>query len=169
MAAAGCGALLGGGGHPADERPVAGRSQRGQHRRVTPADEDAVVALYERYLAACNEHRVDELGEFVSEQVSGSGPVDGLSAFTAGVREVCTAFPDYRWEVQERIVRGDTIAVRLVGRGTHTADFCGIPATGRRVETQELVVYRVADGKIVRCWGDLFPVVRDALHGEPRG
>jgi hypothetical protein len=26
-----------------------------------------------------------------------------------------------------------------------------------------LIVYRFADGKIVRCWGDLFPVVRDAL------
>jgi hypothetical protein len=24
-------------------------------------------------------------------------------------------------------------------------------------------MYRIADGKIVRCWGDLFPVVRDAL------
>jgi hypothetical protein len=26
-----------------------------------------VVALYERYLARCNEHRAEELGEFVSE------------------------------------------------------------------------------------------------------
>jgi hypothetical protein len=25
------------------------------------------------------------------------------------------------------------------------------------------VIYRFADGKIVQCWGDLFPVVRDAL------
>ncbi|WP_432521065.1 ester cyclase [Kineococcus sp. SYSU DK006] len=122
-----------------------------------------VIALYERYLACCNEHRVDELGDLVSEQVSGSGPVDGLAAYIDGVRAVCVAFPDYQWELQHLVVEADTIAARLVGRGTHTAPFSGIAPTGRRISVQELVMYRVADGKIVRCWGDLFPVVRDAL------
>jgi predicted ester cyclase len=123
----------------------------------------AVAALYERYLTRCNEHRCDELGEFVSEQVSGSGPVDGLAAYIEGVKAVCTAFPDYRWDLQELVVEEDTIAARLIGQGTHTGPFSGIAPTGRRISTQELVIYRVADGKIVRCWGDLFPVVRDAL------
>ncbi|WP_432545073.1 ester cyclase [Kineococcus sp. SYSU DK002] len=123
-----------------------------------------VLALYERYLTCCNEHRVDELGEFVAEQVSGSGPIDGLAAYIDGVRAVCTAFPDYRWQVQQVIIEGDTIAARLTGHGTHSAPFSGIAPTGRRITVQELVVYRVADGKIVHCWGDLFPVVRDALN-----
>ena len=122
-----------------------------------------LVARYERYLTCCNERRFDELGELVSEQVSGSGPVDGLAAYIDGVKAVCTGFPDYRWELQQRVVEGDTIAARLVGQGTHTGPFSGIAATGRRIRIQELVVYRFADGKIVQCWGDLFPVVRDAL------
>lgn len=132
---------------------------------MTCADEDAATALYERYLARCNEHRFEELGEFVSEHVSGSGPVDGLAAYTNGVKAVGAAFPDYHWDLQQRLVDGDTIAARLVGRGTHTAPFSGIAPTGRRIQVQELVVYRIADGKIVNCWGDLFPVVRDALRG----
>jgi len=122
-----------------------------------------IVALYERYLARCNEHRFESLGEFVAEQVSGSGPVDGLAGYIDGVKAVCTAFPDYRWELQHVVVEGDTIAARLTGQGTHTGSFGGIAATGRRISTQELVIYRFADGKIVQCWGDLFPVVRDAL------
>ena len=122
-----------------------------------------VVALYERYLARCNEHRFEQLGEFVSEQVSGSGPVDGLAAYIDGVKAVCTAFPDYHWELQELVVEEDMIAARLIGQGTHTGSFSGIAPTGRKVSTQELVMYRIADGKIVQCWGDLFPVVRDAL------
>jgi predicted ester cyclase len=69
-----------------------------------------VAALYERYLTRCNEHRFDQLGEFVSEQVSGSGPVDGLAGYIDGVKAVCTAFPDYRWELQELVVEQDTIA-----------------------------------------------------------
>jgi predicted ester cyclase len=122
-----------------------------------------VIALYKRYLARCNEHRFDQLGEFVSEQVSGSGPVDGLAGYIDGVKAVCTAFPDYHWELQQLVVEDDTIAARLIGQGTHTGPFGSIPATGRRVSTQELVIYRIAGGKIVQCWGDLFPVVRDAL------
>ena len=122
-----------------------------------------LVAVYERYLACCNDRRFDELGEFVSEHVSGSGADDGLAAYIDRVEEVCTAFPDYRWELQGLVVEQDTIAARLIGRGTHTGPFGGIPATGRRISTQELVIYRFADGKIVQCWGDLFPVVRDAL------
>jgi predicted ester cyclase len=127
------------------------------------ADRADVLAVYEAYLACCNEHRVDDLGAFVAEDVSGSGPVDGLAAYVEGVREVITGFPDYRWDLQQVLVDGDTVVARLVGRGTHTGTFSGIAPTGRSLSTQELVVYRVADGRIVNCWGDLYPVVRDAL------
>jgi predicted ester cyclase len=122
-----------------------------------------LAALYRRYLACCNERRFDELGEFVSEQVSGSGPVDGLAAYIDGVTAVTAAFTDYHWELQDLTVTRDTIAARLTGRGTHTGPFSGVAPTGRRISIQELVIYRWADRKIVHCWGDLYPVVRDAL------
>ncbi len=61
------------------------------------------------------------------------------------------------------MVEEDTIAARLIGQGTHTGPFEGIAPTGRRISTQELVIYQFANAKIVQCWGDLFPVVRDAL------
>jgi predicted ester cyclase len=112
---------------------------------------------------------VDDLGEFVSEQVSGSGPVDGLTAYIEGIKAVCTAFPDYHWDLQELVVEDDRIAARLIGQGTHTGAFSGIAPTGRRIRTQELVFYRIVDGKIDGCWGDLFPVVRDALTASSTG
>lgn len=120
-------------------------------------------AVYERYLACCNGHRVEELRELVSEHVSGSGPVDGLDAYLDGVRAVLTAFPDYHWALQDLVVEGEMVAARLVGRGTHTGPFGSIAPTGRTVSSQELVMYRITEGRIVSCWGDLFPVVRDAL------
>ncbi|RKS80409.1 putative ester cyclase [Motilibacter peucedani] len=131
-------------------------------------DRSAMLALYERYLACCNAHRADDLGEFVSQHVSGSGPVDGLAAYIESVREVYVGFPDYRWEVQDVFVDGRTIVARLFGSGTNTGTFSGIAPTGRRIRTQELVVYQVEDGKIAHCWGDLHPVVRDALSAVVR-
>jgi predicted ester cyclase len=122
-----------------------------------------VAALYARYLACCNERRLDDLGELVSEHVGGSGAVDGLVPYVDRIRDVFVAFPDYRWELQDTVVQEDTVAARLIGAGTHTGPFGDIAPTGRRISTQELVIYRFADGKIVQCWGDLFPVVRDAL------
>jgi predicted ester cyclase len=101
-------------------------------------------------------------------QVSGYGPVDGLAAYIRGVKAVCTAFPDYHWDLQEPVVEEDTIAARLIGQGTHTGPFSGIAPTDRKISTQELVMYRLADSKIVQCWGDLFPVVRDALMTSAR-
>jgi predicted ester cyclase len=122
-----------------------------------------LVAWYERYLASCNERRFDQLGGFVDEKVTGSGSVDGRVAYVERVQAVCTGFPDYHWELQDVVVEGNTIAARLIGRGTHDGVFDGIAPTGRRITIQELVIYRVVDGKIIGCWGDLNPVVRDAL------
>lgn len=57
----------------------------------------------------------------------------------------------------------DDVVARVIGRGTHAGTFGGVAPTVRRIATQELVTSRFAEGKIVGCWGDLFPVVRDAL------
>ncbi len=61
------------------------------------------------------------------------------------------------------VVEGTSLAARLTGAGTHRGEFRGVAPTGRTVRTQELVMYELADGRIVRCWGDLGTTVRDAL------
>ena len=148
-----------------------GRSARTLRRAIigpVGLERADVAARYERYLGCCNERRFGELGEFVDEQVSGSGSVDGLAAYVERVKAVCIGFPDYHWELQELVVEENAIAARLIGHGRHTGFFEGIAPTGRKITIQELVIYRIADGKIIRCWGDLNPVVRDALTTPTR-
>jgi predicted ester cyclase len=122
-----------------------------------------LLARYEGYLAYCNEHRFDQLGEFVDEHVRGSRSPDGLTAYIDGLKALISAFSDYHWDLQEQVIEKGSIAARLVGRGTHNGPFQGIAPTGRRIVVQELVMYRVADGKITHCWGDLDVVIHDAL------
>jgi predicted ester cyclase len=103
------------------------------------SEREDLLVFYSRYLKRCNEHRFDELGEFVADDVN--GPTKGLSRYIAGLRAVIEAFPDYQWELQHLLVDGQWLAARLYGTGTHTGPFRGIAATGRVIRTQELVIY----------------------------
>ena len=54
----------------------------------------------------------------------------------------------------EMLADGDKVAYRLTVTGTHTGDFMGIPATGKRITITETHIDQVTDGKIVRHDGD---------------
>jgi predicted ester cyclase len=118
--------------------------------------------FYRRYIERCNEHRFEELGEFVHEEVR-VGDATGLDPYAAGLRAVVDAFPDYHWDLQQLLVDGDWLSARLIDTGTHRGTFRGVPATGRAITAQELAIYRLQDGKIIQCWGDLDTAVRDQL------
>jgi len=122
---------------------------------------DEASASYRRYLTRCNEHHFDDLGEFVAADVNGSA--EGLDHYIAGLHAVTAAFPDYHWDLHRLLVDGQWLAARLTGTGTHTGTFRGITATGRRIRTQELVIYRLAQARIAEVWGDLGSTVRDEL------
>jgi predicted ester cyclase len=118
----------------------------------SPSREE-VEATYRRYLARCNEHRFDTLGEFVADDVVvNDGEQRDLAAYVQGLRGVVRAFPDYHWGLRHLFVDGSWISAHFVDTGTHRGPFLGVPATGRRITTQEFAVYRVAAGMIVEVW-----------------
>ena len=45
-----------------------------------------------------------------------------------------TGFPDFSLENQEHLVDGNRSANRWIMRGTHQAEYMGLPATGRQIE-----------------------------------
>ncbi len=126
-----------------------------------------MAGFYRRYIAVCNAHRFAELGEFVADDVRINDAAAGLDQYAAGLRDVVAAFPDYHWDLHQLLVDGDCLAARLTGTGTHTGRFLGVPATGQAISTRELAMYRIANGKIVECWGDLGSSVRDRLTWGP--
>ncbi|TCO34581.1 putative ester cyclase [Kribbella steppae] len=120
-------------------------------------------AFYRRYLTRCNEHRFDDLGEFVDADVRVNGVPTGLDQYAAGMRAVVDAFPDYHWDLQHLLVDGDWLSAHLIDTGTHTGTFLDVPATGRTVSAEEFAIYRFSDGKIVDSWGNLDSSVRHQL------
>jgi predicted ester cyclase len=115
-----------------------------------PAED--LAATYRRYNGRCNAHEFDTLGEFVAEDVQVNGEPQGLAGYVTGLQAVVRAFPDYRWDLRHLFVDGDWVSAHFVDTGTHRGEFLGIPATGRRVSTQEFAVYRWAGGRIAEVW-----------------
>ncbi|GAA1618430.1 hypothetical protein GCM10009789_85420 [Kribbella sancticallisti] len=129
--------------------------------------ESELTSFYRRYLERCNEHRFEDLGEFVAEDVQVNGKPQGLDQYVAGLRAVVEAFPDYHWDLLHLLVDGDWMSAHLNDTGTHAGTFLGVPATGRAISAPELAIYRTEGGKIVECWGDLGSSVRDQLTWGP--
>lgn len=65
-----------------------------------------------------------------------------------------TGFPDLRTMVEFQVAEGDKVVSRLVSTGTHRGEFQGIPATGKKVKTEGIVIERIVNGKIVERWDE---------------
>ncbi len=61
-------------------------------------------------------------------------------------------FPDTVLEIEKLVAEGDSVSAYWVITATHTAEFMGMPATGKQVKFGGLEINRVADSKIVEIW-----------------
>lgn len=62
------------------------------------------------------------------------------------------AFPHFEVTVEDVVVEGDRVAMRLTIRGTHEGEMMGIAPTGNRVEFQNVIFHRMEGGKIAERW-----------------
>ena len=84
---------------------------------------------------------------------SGAGDLD-IDGVRDGLGYYRTAFPDFRYDVEELLpVDGGTAVVaRWTMRGTHRGEFFGLAGTGRTFESPGLSLHRIVDGRIVADW-----------------
>ena len=78
-------------------------------------------------------------------------PIDKATfiGFVAGWHR---AFPDGRMDINDLVADGDTCWCYWTSTGTHSAEYLGVPATGRRVAYQGVDIWRFVDGKVAECW-----------------
>jgi steroid delta-isomerase-like uncharacterized protein len=77
----------------------------------------------------------------------------GLSGVRFGVQRIRQAFPDWHERVEDIFAAEDgRVASRYVSTGTHGGVFWGLEATGRKIEIQEISIYRVTGGVVAEQW-----------------
>jgi steroid delta-isomerase-like uncharacterized protein len=67
-------------------------------------------------------------------------------------QEWTTAFPDWRFELRAMIAEGDLVAAHMPYSGTFTKPVAGIAPTGQFARVDEMVIFRIADGRIAEAW-----------------
>jgi len=114
-------------------------------------------AIYERF---CHEVLVsgnlERLPELVAEDVVSHSPLPGQAPGLPGLRDTLAqfreAFPEMRVAVRDIIADGDKVVGYFSVEGVHQGELFGMPATGKTVAYEEMVIVRLADGKIVEHW-----------------
>ena len=62
------------------------------------------------------------------------------------------AFPDRFDRIEQVIAGDDRVGLLFRLNATHTANYCGIEPTGKRVNVYELAMLRIANGQMVEGW-----------------
>lgn len=114
--------------------------------------------IVRRYQEIYNSNHLDNLSEVVAQDLITPKIMPGMPLGLEGGKRVhkttLIGMPDWHTAIDELIAEGDKVVARITMTGTHTGDFWGIPATGKRVEFTGMYMVRIADGKIVEHWGE---------------
>ena len=109
------------------------------------------VSIARRFIDAMDSHRFDAAEALLAPEFQlylGGQQLD-RAATMALIRSVYDSFSDFTHHIEEVIVAGDRVILRITDRATHTGEFEGVPATGLRIEMGQISIYRVAGGQLV--------------------
>lgn len=62
------------------------------------------------------------------------------------------AFPDLSFQILDIVVEQNLAAVNLLFTGTHQGVWQDVPPTGRNIRVEEMMFFRIEEGKIVEMW-----------------
>ncbi len=87
------------------------------------------------------------------------GDHKGMDALAEGLRYTQADFLDWKESAVSIVAEGDYVAARLISGGTQARDFEAVPHISpaipnkhRPLRLQEMVIFRVADGKLAEQW-----------------
>ena len=120
----------------------------------TPEENKAVIR---RYREAHNRNNLSALDAIVAQDVISHNLLPGLPPGLEGGKMAhngfLMSFPDVQAKTEHIVAEGDKVIEWYTATGTNTGSFMGAPATGKKFEITSVVVYRLANGKIVETWG----------------
>ena len=72
--------------------------------------------------------------------------------FKQMVSGLLAAFPDLHFTIDDQFSSGDKVSTRWTANGTNTGPFGELPATGKKIEIEGLIIDQLVDEKVIRRW-----------------
>ena len=102
------------------------------------------------HLDVCDELIADDI---VEHQDYGPGHAPGAAGVKGVIMALRRAFSDFKLEIEDMVVVGDTVWTRNVATGTQDGPYMGHPSAGRTFRIDVFDVLRVRGGRVVEHWG----------------
>src|SRR5918997_1445617 len=127
---------------------------------VTAQDNEALVRrLFEEVWAKGNVAAVDKFmaADYVehTEHAVPPGSRPGRDSVKQRVALYHEAFPDAKVTVHDIFGRGDRVAYRWSGGGTHLGEWAGLSPTGLHMTIRGITILRIAGGRCVEGWASI--------------
>jgi len=122
----------------------------------TATQTEAGKAVIRSFVDAWNSRDFSRFEDLMAEGAVlriGGGVVPCDPAGTRAIaQEWTTAFPDWRFDLLALIAEGDLVVAHMPYAGTHRGAILGIEPTNRSCSVDEIVIFRIRDGKIAEAW-----------------
>lgn len=135
-------------------RPLQAELTRNTDLSKTPETKKVIESMVD----GLNDHRIADIGEFFSKNFrwmgnTGCGTKNGLAEFQSNWQKPFqAAFSDKICIDEARIFMGEWAAAFGHQEATHSGEFMGIPASGKKVKIKYMDFWKVQNGKIVDNW-----------------
>lgn len=122
---------------------------------------EANKAIVRTLLEGADRNDISVLGETLAPDSVDHNPPpfatsgEGLEAARDTFTTAGKIFSDWSHEVLQQFSDGDFVITRVIGRGRHTGEFLGIPATDKDVQMEGIAIHRIEGGKVVEHWGQV--------------
>jgi predicted ester cyclase len=121
-----------------------------------PSSLDANKDLVDSFVAAWNNRDFDRFDRLMGDDAVLNVGGMKVSCSPAGTRAIAqewtTAFPDWHFDLLGVVAEGDHVVAHMPYSGTFTKPLFGIAPTGRFARVDEIVIFRVAGGKVAEAW-----------------
>jgi steroid delta-isomerase-like uncharacterized protein len=116
------------------------------------------------YEEVFNQGRLEVLDEIVVADHLEHNPLPGQTQGIEGIKQrvaMLRAAFNPQFTLEDVLADGDKVVVRWSNKGTHLADFFGVPATGRTVVVSGIDIHQLREGKLAEHWDqvDIFGVM----------
>ena len=128
------------------------------NKATSPPTDNKEIAR--RFMEECwNQGKMEAARELLADNCRYHDPV--FPSLTSGAENIgqhittCrNGLPDLNFTIDDTIAERNEVVIHWTGRGTHKANFLGMPPTNKQATVSGTSIFRIEGGKIAEQWAD---------------